>query len=83
MSNKMIPFGWREKGIGLGKLTALYVQEVDSNSDDDLQSLEISYQSAGAGGFFVIKTERWAFDSISEIVEVLEDFKAKIREEKR
>ena len=31
---------------------------------------------AGGGAFFIIETERWAFDSIDELVELLEKIKA-------
>jgi len=55
-----------------GKLQ--YTQESDSCDPNDLgQAIDISAEEGGGGKFFVIKTERWAFDSIGELVELLDD----------
>lgn len=55
-----------------------YTQEADSCQEDDLQqSLEVSTEDAGSGKYIVFKTDRWAIDSIDELVEILNDFKLK------
>lgn len=55
-----------------------YTQEQDSCCSDSLdQSLEIFTEDAGSGKYLVFKTERWAIDSIDELIEILNDFKLK------
>jgi hypothetical protein len=56
------------------ELTATYSQMADGNSIDSQQLLVISSEDAGAGKYFVIKTERWAFDNIQELIDTLTDF---------
>jgi len=55
-----------------------YTQESDScQSADEGQLLEFFTEDAGNGKYIVFKTERWAIDSIDELVEILNDFKLK------
>jgi len=55
-----------------------YTQESDSCQSSDLgQQLEVFTEDAGNGKYMVFKTERWAIDSIDELVEILNDFKTK------
>lgn len=55
-----------------------YIQEQDSCCSDALdQSLQLFTEDAGAGKYIVFKTERWAIDSIDELIEILNDFKYK------
>jgi hypothetical protein len=55
-----------------------YTQESDScQSADEGQLLEVFTEDAGNGKYIVFKTERWAIDSIDELVEILNDFKLK------
>ena len=54
------------------KLT--YYQESDvCNKTDSGQVLHVSMVDGGGGKYFVIKTKRWAFDSIEELVKTLQD----------
>jgi hypothetical protein len=53
---------------------ALFTQEGDSCMPKHEQSLEIETLDAGAGTYFVIKTDRWAFDSIEELTTILNKF---------
>jgi hypothetical protein len=53
-----------------------YVQECDESSQD-LQSLKIFTNDNGAGKYIVFETERWAIDSIDELIEILNDFKTR------
>jgi hypothetical protein len=60
----------------LGDITAVYHQDPDSCSEDeDYQKLTIQTDDAGAGKFFIISTQRWAFSDIDELVATLADFK--------
>lgn len=54
----------------------IFTQDSDCNSLED-QFLTIKTDNGGGGDYFVIETERWAFDSIDELVEVLNKFKEK------
>ena len=40
------------------------------------QFLTIKTQNGGGGDFYVIETERWAFDSITELIMILKRFEA-------
>lgn len=60
-------------------ITATYSQDADSNSNNMIQILDVSSEDAGAGNYFVIKTDRWAFDSIEELIETLRDFEKRIK----
>lgn len=64
------------------KVVVTYYQEPDIYSDiDTIERNEITIESESMvldANFFVIKTERWAFDNIEEMVALLEDFKKRI-----
>jgi hypothetical protein len=53
-----------------------FAQDADCNSTED-QFLTIKTDNGGGGDFYVIETERWAFDSIDELVELINRFKEK------
>jgi hypothetical protein len=53
-----------------------FAQDADCNSTED-QFLTIKTDNGGGGDFYVIETERWAFDSIDELVELINKFKEK------
>lgn len=54
--------------IDSGSIT--YHQEADSNSEGH-HFLDVLIQDAGGGKYFVIKTDRWAFDTIDDLVVLL------------
>lgn len=58
------------------EISITYSQECDESSND-WQSLKIFTNDNGAGKFIVFETERWAIDSIDELIEILNDFKLK------
>ena len=61
-----------------------FAQDADCASTED-QFLTIKTDNGGGGDFFVIETERWAFDSVDELIEIFNKFKEKhekIKEEK-
>jgi hypothetical protein len=56
-------------------VSATFVQEADSCDDAKnlgIQELIIQIDDAGGGPFFVISTDRWAFDDPKDIVECIE-----------
>jgi len=62
----------------IADVKATYYQEGDTNSDTPSGDNIITFEMEGIGfdmGYFVIKTERWAFDDIDEFVSLLQDFK--------
>lgn len=73
--DKLIPIGFPSKQtpVAVNKLSMEYVQEGDSNSDE-FQILDISTDDAGGGVYYVLKTERWAFDNIDDLIKILKDF---------
>jgi folate-binding Fe-S cluster repair protein YgfZ len=56
------------------KITIEYIQEADCNSKGE-QILTLSTSDCGGGVYYILETERWAFDTLEELIEVLEDFK--------
>jgi hypothetical protein len=57
-------------------ISITYTQECDESSQD-WQSLKMFTNDNGSGKFIVFQTERWAIDSIDELIEILNDFKLK------
>jgi hypothetical protein len=53
-----------------------FTQDKDCCTNDD-QFITIKTQNGGGGDFFVIETQRWAFDSIEDLVRILYQFKNK------
>jgi hypothetical protein len=45
--------------------------------DSNEQYLTIKTQNGGGGDFYVIETERWAFDNIPELINILKRFQTK------
>jgi hypothetical protein len=65
----------------LNKLSATYTQDADTYSNLKVNGhLTDNYLtiSTEEGGYFVLSTERWAFDSIEELIEILKDFISKV-----
>ena len=61
------------------KITIEYNQEGDSVLDGLDQTLEISTEDAGSGHYYVIKSDRWAFDSPDELIKILNDFEQRLK----
>ena len=58
------------------EISITYSQECDESSQD-WQSIKMFTSDNGTGKYIVFETERWAIDSIDELVEILNDFKLK------
>jgi hypothetical protein len=49
-----------------------FTQDKDGNSDEEIcHALKVSIEDAGGGPFIVIKTRRWAVDSVDELANLL------------
>lgn len=77
--NNMLAAGFpsSEQPVAVNKVSVEYTQEADSNSDG-LQFLEISTEDAGGGIYYVLKTDRWAFDNLNDLIKVLNDFEKRL-----
>lgn len=49
-----------------------FTQDADSCSDAGTQELGVSVEDAGGGKYLVIKTDRWAIDSVADLTAMLE-----------
>ncbi len=58
------------------RVLVVYTQECDESSND-IQELKVFTEDNGSGKYIVFQTQRWAIDSIDELVEILNDFKLK------
>lgn len=71
-SNNSVPKNntdfWVEEAI------VKYSQEGDNCTSNNVNSLTIFTQDSGGGTYFVLETERWAFDDVNELVEMINDF---------
>ena len=59
----------------INKVTVNYCTE--SDIDDSDNELELSITHQGAGFYYIMKTERFAFDDIDFMIRILQDFKEK------
>lgn len=57
-------------------LEMTFTQEADCCTLEE-QYLTVKTDNGGGGDFYVIETKRWAFDSIDEIINILNEFKEK------
>ena len=61
----------------VNKMSVEYIQDSDNYKDNDIENtLTIGTEP---GGYFYISTKRWAFDSIEELINILNDFKNKVK----
>jgi hypothetical protein len=54
-----------------------FTQDPDCCDSNDYQFLKIKTDNGGGGDFFIIETERWAFNSIPELITILKRFQSK------
>ena len=66
-------------GVKLEKKTLVFSQDGDQCQDepDTSQEITIETENGGDGDFYVIKTDRWAFDKIDDMVKLLKLLSAK------
>jgi hypothetical protein len=74
--------------IGVRGMKLTFCQRQDNNNyseDKDDQTITFSTEDAdwcdGDDGnyYYVLETERWAFDNIDEIIELFQEFKKKLK----
>jgi hypothetical protein len=61
--------------VVITEINVTYSQE--SELSNEFNDLKLSIDYAGAGFYFVMETERWAFDKIEDLENIIKDFKAK------
>lgn len=69
--NKEIKIATPPKPILQGG-TLIFSQESDTCSDQAYQTLEVEVLDGGAGKYFRLKTDSWAFDAPQELMEILD-----------
>jgi hypothetical protein len=60
----------------LEAMTATYSQEDDCcySSELGIQKIELSIQDGGGGMYYILATDRWAFDSIEDLTNLINQF---------
>ena len=71
----MIKHGFPNKDnkVTITDMSITYTNELE-------ELLKISTDDEGGGTFYKIKSEGWSFDSIEELMQVIDDFKSKVIE---
>ena len=64
----------------LFSISAVYTQDADSCSNETCHELELKTDDAGGGMYYVLSTKRWAFESVDEIVGIIEDFLKRVKD---
>lgn len=59
--------------LTIGEININYSQDADTWSQGS-QDLKISFLPTEDGGYYVIETERWAFDNKEDLLRILDDF---------
>lgn len=57
--------------LELDEWTRAYRQDGDGSAGPREQVITIKQEDAGGGPFWIIETDRWAFDSVEDLVELL------------
>jgi len=76
MDFKTKEYPGKNEEIVINKITVNYSQSNETDIDID-DNLELTIDHVGGGFYYILKTERWAFNDISELDQLLADFKAK------
>jgi len=72
-----------DDGVTVESIKIKYIQSADNCATDfEPQTLTIKTEDAGSGTYFMFETKRWAVDSISDFIKLLEDFQSRIKIEK-
>lgn len=65
----------------LESATLLFSQEKDCCDDRAFdQEIEIQSHDGGGGKFFALKTDRWAFESVEELQDLIKDALGRINQ---
>ena len=69
-------FKFEDEFVGIDDVSVTYLQNSDcTEEDENVQSITISTRNNGIGRFINIKTENWSIGDISELEELIKDFK--------
>jgi len=80
----IIPDGLDNNPV-LYSMEAKYIQNKDCSdptSNESFQELTINIENCTdkeKDMFFIIKTDRWAFDSVDDLIAILEDYKQRLK----
>ena len=82
-TNNLIPFKDlpNENEIVVSDIKVTYLQKSDGNDVNDIQELNLSTSDNGGGTYFIIETERWAFDDLNDLINIFNDFKQRFSEQ--
>jgi hypothetical protein len=58
----------------ISKRITTYSQNPDTCSKDIVQNLTIETEDGGNGIYYIISTDKWAFDKIEEVIDILNNF---------
>jgi hypothetical protein len=73
--SKEIKLGYPDSENLIAIESAIIKYWQDNPHQDGSQMLEINTCDLGGGHFFEISTEKWSFDSVDDLIKVLQDFK--------
>lgn len=72
--------GGSAANIMLNSAHFTFTQEPDSGDGSEIQQLVVRLEDSGAGLYYVIQTDRWAFDKLEQLVVLLKQADAMIAE---
>ena len=67
-------FDYKDQQVAIDDISVTYVQSNDCTEEDGAQEITISTRNNGVARFLHIKTDNWSFDSLEELMKLLEDF---------
>lgn len=83
--NTLLEYKTEKMNHELETLEAVYVQDGDTMQNDDASqelTIKVENNNFESEKFYVIKTDRWAFDDVEELISLFNDFKNKLKHEK-
>lgn len=70
----------KDRQVLIDTISITYNQENDCTEvDEGVQVLTLETRDGGGGKFIHLKSEGWSFDSIEELIAIIEDFKSRIK----
>lgn len=73
VSDRSISVGNFADPLTVGRASVNYSQVADTQSEGD-QTLTLHLETTGSGNYYVLETDRWAFDNPEELLMVVNDF---------
>lgn len=69
------------KDLEVSNMVVEFNQPGDENRDN-VQFIKVEMLDQGAGHYFVISTERWAFDEVQDLIDILNRVKSSLEDMK-